>query len=171
MVASSNEPDRKSANRGLTVTRLIHAPPDLVFQAWTDPGQMAQWWGPKRFTNPVCELDVRPEGAIRIDMCAPGGAVYPMAGVYREIVEPEQLAFTGAALDAQGAPLCEVLVTANFLERGSATLLRVQTEVVKTTVAASAFLRGMLIAWPQSLERLDALVLRGEKRRNQARRH
>lgn len=169
-MATSNESDKKPTNRGLTVTRVIHASPEHVFQAWTNPQQLGQWWGPKRFTNPVCELDVRPEGAIRIEMRSPDGKVYPVTGVYREIAEPERLAFTGTALDAEGKPLFEVLVTANFLERDSLTLLRVNTRVVQTTGAASPFLKGMVTGWAQSLERLDMLLLRGEKRHSEARR-
>ena len=90
--------------RKLTLTRTLNAPRSLVFKAWTDPKQLAQWWGPKGFTNPVCELDLRVNGEIRIDMRAPDGKVYPMAGAYREIVEPERLVFTAAALDATGKP-------------------------------------------------------------------
>lgn len=170
MVASSNELDRKLANRGLTVTRVIHAASEQVFQAWTDPQQFGQWWGPKRFTNPVCELDVQPEGAIRIEMRSPEGAVYPVTGVYREIAEPERLAFTSAALDTEGKALFEVLISANFLERDSLTLLRVNTRVIRSTAAADPLIKGMVTGWAQSLERLDALLLRGEKRRSEARR-
>jgi hypothetical protein len=45
---------------------------------WTDPSHLAQWWGPHGFTNPVCEMDVRPGGALRIVMRAPDGTDYPM---------------------------------------------------------------------------------------------
>jgi DNA-binding transcriptional ArsR family regulator len=57
----------------------------LIQSAWRSGG------GPTGFTNPRCELDVRPGGAIRIDMRAPDGTVYPMSGVYQEIVEPNGL--------------------------------------------------------------------------------
>ena len=165
-----NEPAKEQAERGLTVTRVIPAPPELVFQAWTDPEKLAQWWGPKGFTNPVCEMDVRPDGALRIEMRAPDGAVYPMRGVYQEIVEPERLSFTSAALDPEGAPLFEVLTSASFLERGSKTILRVQTRIVKSTPAAAPYIKGMLLGWTQSLERLETFM-KGEKRKSEARRH
>jgi uncharacterized protein YndB with AHSA1/START domain len=85
----------------LVLTRVFDAPRELVFKAWTDPQRVAQWWGPRCFTNPVCELDVRPAGAIRIHMRGPDGTVYPMTGVY-QVVEPERIVFTSAALDAEG---------------------------------------------------------------------
>src|SRR5512144_2317401 len=75
----------------LTLTRTFDAPRERLFEAWTDPAHVAPWWGPECFTNPVCELDPRSGGAIRIDMRAPDGTVYPMAGVYREITAPSRL--------------------------------------------------------------------------------
>jgi uncharacterized protein YndB with AHSA1/START domain len=65
------------------MTRVLDAPRALVFRAWTDPALMAKWWGPSSFTNPLCELDPRPGGAIRIHMRAPDGTVYPMTGELR----------------------------------------------------------------------------------------
>src|SRR5579864_4389397 len=88
--------------RVMEMTRVFDAPRKVVFAAWTDPKQMAQWWGPTGFTTPVCELDVRPGGAIRIDMRAPDGTIYPMTGVYKEIVPPERIVFTAVALDKDG---------------------------------------------------------------------
>ena len=72
----------------LFLTRTFDASPDVVFKAWTDPTVLTQWWGPKGYTNPVCEVDPQPGGAIRIHMRAPDGTTYPMTGVYESIVEP-----------------------------------------------------------------------------------
>src|SRR3984957_63515 len=83
----------------LITTRIFDAPPEVVFRAWTAPERLKRWWGPKGFTNPVCEVDLRPGGAIRIHMRAPDGVVYPMTGLFVEIVEPERLMFTSSALD------------------------------------------------------------------------
>src|SRR2546425_3539495 len=53
----------RSVEKGsLVLSRLIDAPRELVFQAWIDPKQVKNWWGPHGFTNPVCEMDVRPGG-------------------------------------------------------------------------------------------------------------
>src|SRR3984885_10858283 len=79
------------------MTRVLAAPRGVVLRAANDQQHVAQWWGPTRFTNPRCELDVRPGGAIRIDMRGPDGTVYPMSGVYQEIVKPERLVFTSDA--------------------------------------------------------------------------
>ena len=69
-----------SDDHEFVITTIINAPRALVFKAWTDPKQMAQWWGPKGFTNPVCEMDVRPGGAHRIVMRGPDGTDYPIKG-------------------------------------------------------------------------------------------
>ena len=138
----------------LVLTRVFKAPRGPVFAAWTEPTQVAQWWGPNGFTNPVCELDVRPGGAIRIHMRGPDGTVYPMTGVYQEIVEPERLVFTSAALDESGKPLFDVLNTVAFVEHDGTTKLTVRARVVKSTAGAAPYLAGMEAGWTQSLERL-----------------
>ncbi len=141
----------------LTLTRVFDAPRELVFKAWTDPKHMAQWWGPKDFTNPVCELDVRPGGAIRIDMRGPDGVVYPMGGVFHEIVKPERLVFTSSAFkDEKGHPQLEVLNTVTFSEQNGKTILTLHAVVVKSAPAVAGALAGMEAGWSQSLDRLAA---------------
>jgi uncharacterized protein YndB with AHSA1/START domain len=140
--------------RELVLTHVFDAPRELVFKAWTDPKQVAQWWGPHRFTNPVCDLDVRPGGAIRIHMRGPDGTVYPMTGVYNEVVEPERLVFTSAALDADGNPMFEVLTTVTFAEQGGKTKQTMRARVIRSTAEAAPYIKGMEAGWTQSLERL-----------------
>jgi len=142
----------------LVLIRVFDAPCSVVFEAWTDPKHVAQWWGPHGFTNPVCEMDVRPGGAIRIHMRGPDGTVYPMTGVYQEIVERERLVFTAAALDEKGNPLFEVLNTVTFAEQGGKTTQTLRARVVKKTGGAAPYLDGMEAGWTQSLERLEAYV-------------
>ena len=50
------------ASRELVVTRAFDAPRELVFAAWTEPERLKRWWGPKSFTMPFCEIDLRPGG-------------------------------------------------------------------------------------------------------------
>ena len=74
-------------------------------------------WGPKRFTNPLCEWDARVGGAIRVDMRGPDGNVYPMGGAFREIVPPERLVFTTTAyFDNESNPMLENLNSVTFEE-------------------------------------------------------
>jgi len=158
MTTRKDNPAQETAPRELVIMRVLNAPRKLVWKAWIDPKHVAQWWGPKGFTNPVCELDVRPGGAIRIHMRGPDGTVYPMTGVYQEIVEPERLVFTSGALDKQGKPLFEVLTTVTLTEQGGKTTLTVRARVVKSTDEAAPYLAGMNEGWNQTLDRLTAYV-------------
>jgi uncharacterized protein YndB with AHSA1/START domain len=143
----------------LTMTRVFAAPRSLVFKMWTDPKHVSQWWGPHGFANPTCKLDLRPGGAIQIDMRGSDGAVYPMGGEFREIVEPERLVFTTTAVPGKdGNPQLETLVTVMFVEHEGGTKMTVHVRVTKVAPEASFALSGMEIGWTQSLERLADIV-------------
>jgi uncharacterized protein YndB with AHSA1/START domain len=146
--------------RTVVITRVFDAPRELVWKAWTDSKHMAQWWGPQGFTNPVCEMDVRPGGALRIVMRAPDGAEHPMKGVFREIVEPERLVFTAVAEDENGNPLLEALTTVTFAKQGGKTKLTVHACAVGLAAVAERMLEGMQAGWTQSLDRLEAHMKR-----------
>jgi uncharacterized protein YndB with AHSA1/START domain len=159
--------DRKPcAHRELTLTRVIDAPCEFVFKAWTDPTQMAEWWGPDGFTNPVCEMDVRPGGALRIVMRAPDGVDYPMTGVFHEVSEPERLVFTAAAEDHEGHALLEWVSTISVAEHGGKTKLTVQENAVALTAVGARMLEGMEPGLTQTLDRLEAHVAQARDRAN-----
>jgi uncharacterized protein YndB with AHSA1/START domain len=144
----------------LLITREFDAPRALVFKAWINVKQLAQWWGPEGFTNPVCEIDPRPGGAIRIHMRAPDGTVYPMTGEFREVVEPERIVFTSRAHeDESGDPVFEVLNTVTFSERAGKTVLALSAKPFNLRPGAEQYLRGMEQGWGQSIDRLAALVM------------
>jgi uncharacterized protein YndB with AHSA1/START domain len=149
------------AERELTITRVFDAPRVLVFQAWTDPKHLAQWWGPQGFTNPVCEFDARAGGALRIHMRGPDGSIYPMKGVIQEIVVPARLVFTNIAVDASGKHLLEGLTTVAFSEEQGKTKMTLHTRAVAVTEMAIAYLQGMEMGWTQSIDKLEAFVARG----------
>jgi len=142
------------AEREVVITRIFDAPRALVFKAWTDPKHLKRWWGPKMFTNPVCEVDARVGGAWRIVMRSPDGVDYPCGGVYREIVEPERLVFTNIATDNDGNPILDGLTTVTFEEQGGKTKLTLTTRAVALVDYAAAYLQGMEAGWTQSLESL-----------------
>jgi len=148
----------QSSEWDLVMTRVFDAPKELVFTAWTETRHVAQWWGPKGFTNPVCEMDVRAGGAIRIHMRAPDGVVYPMTGVFQEIAAPERLVFLCSALDDKGNSMFDVLSTVTFAEERGKTALTLQLRVIKATAAAPQYLKGMEMGWTQSFDRLGALL-------------
>jgi uncharacterized protein YndB with AHSA1/START domain len=78
-----------SAEKNLTIVRSVNAPRAVVFRAWTEVEQLAKWWAPWRFTNPVCKVDATPGGSILVHMQSAEKIVYPMDGAFHEIVAPE----------------------------------------------------------------------------------
>lgn len=141
----------------LDLTRVFDAPRELVWQVWSDPAHLAQWWGPNGFTNPVCEVELRPGGALHIVMRGPDGVDYPMDGVFHEIVPPEKLVFTSTVDDGPDVHF-EVLTTVTFTEQGGKTQLTLQARVVTATEAAAMYLNGMKEGWTQTLDKLVAYV-------------
>jgi uncharacterized protein YndB with AHSA1/START domain len=159
MTARKNNPTETATGKELVLTRVFDAPRALVFKAWIDPQHFARWWGPGKFTNPVCELDARPGGVIHVVMRGPNGVDHPMGGVFHEIIEPERLVFTTTAFfDEAGKPRLRVLNTVTFEETGGKTKLTLIARVVESTPEVAAPIAGMKEGWTQSLERLDVEV-------------
>ena len=86
----------------VTITRVLHAPRELVWRAWTEPERLARWWGPRGWSTDPADvtMDVSPGGAFRVRSVSDDGAPMTTAGVYREVVEPERLVFEEPAEDA-----------------------------------------------------------------------
>ena len=94
--------------RDLVVTRIIEAPIELVWKAWTDPLYVMRWWGPEFYTSPTCKIDLREGGKYLFCMRAPqdqGGQDMYTAGVYKKIVPMERLEFTQSLADKNGNPI------------------------------------------------------------------
>ncbi len=148
--------------RELTLTRVFNAPRELVFKMWIDGKHLAKWWGPKNHTNPVCEVDARPGGAIRIEMVGPDGIAIPSKGVFREIVAPERVVFTNAALeDTDGNPQIETVNTVTLTEQGDKTQMTLHVAVIKASPAISGSLAGINQGWNESLDRLEMALKSG----------
>jgi uncharacterized protein YndB with AHSA1/START domain len=146
----------------LVLTRVYDAPRALVFKAWTDPEFVAQWWGPKGFTNPVCEWDARPGGAILVHMQAPDGFVNPMKGTFYDVVEPERLVFyCSAHEDEQGTPAVENIHTITFAEQDGQTTMTLHTAVISIAPEIAFVLDGdMERGWNSSLDKLTETLAR-----------
>lgn len=82
------------SDREIVHTRLLDAPRELVWEAWTDPRHVAQWWGPNGFTNTIQEMNVTPGGVWRLVMHGPDGTDYPNRMTFHEVVRPERLVYS-----------------------------------------------------------------------------
>jgi uncharacterized protein YndB with AHSA1/START domain len=134
----------------LTITRVFEAPRELVWRAWTDPVQIAQWWGPRGISTPLdkIHLDLRPGGAASLVMVDDAtGEEYPNTGTYLEVVPPERLVWHDDGFaDGSGAGT----VTITFVDLGDATELTVHAVAdFSDTVRAQAE-----IGWGSSFDKL-----------------
>ncbi len=96
------------------VTRVIDAPREEVFRAWTEPDRIRQWWGPGEFTCPEAEVDLRPGGSYRLAMQPTAGEAFIVAGTYREVEPPARLVYTWRWETGPAADGSESLVTVEF---------------------------------------------------------
>lgn len=143
----------------VTIARTFDAPRELVWEAWTDTDQVAEWWGPEHFIVPRCELDVRPGGRYHIDMDEPDGTVYPDAGEYLAVDEPERLVMVGRVFeDGDGNPQLETRSTVSFEADGDRTHLTLVAEVLSATPDVADALGGMEMGWNQSFEKLAGFL-------------
>jgi uncharacterized protein YndB with AHSA1/START domain len=143
------------SERAILTTRVFDAAPEQVFKAWTDAKLLAVWWGPKGYTTPVCELNARPGGALRLRMRTPDGATLAMRGIFHEIVEPERLVLTTSAFgDERGRPRLKTKITVALVPQDGKTQLRLKAIVVRSKPEVAAAGIGTEEGWQQSLERL-----------------
>ena len=77
----------------IVITRAFDAPRAIVFEAWTKPEHLAQWWDPTGRPLAICEIDLRPNGAFRFVNGGPEGMNHPFTGTYREVAAPTRLVF------------------------------------------------------------------------------
>jgi uncharacterized protein YndB with AHSA1/START domain len=149
-----NDNDENWVGREFTFTREFDAPRELVFRACTEPDHLAQWWGPKGFSNPICQWDAKPGGEIFVVMRSPDGTDYPMGGKFIEVVPPHRLVNTTGALDEHGNLLFEILHTLTLAETAGKTTLKMHSKVIMATPGAGRFLGGFQMGMNLSLDRL-----------------
>ena len=155
---SAAAPAAPYGERTVTLTRIYDAPRELVWRAWTDPKQLAQWFGPRGFSSSVPELDVRVGGALRIVMHGPDGNDYPMKGVFSEVKAPERLTFSNIAIDTDDNHLLEGATTGILEEQGGKTKLTLHTYAKGMVPLAPQMLAGMEAGWSQSFDKLGELM-------------
>ncbi len=154
MSAASQNSVATAAGGEILITRVFDAPRQRVFEAWTQTGHLARWFGPRDFTAPVIEADVRRGGAWRICIRSPEGTEYWMHGVYREVAPPERLVFTHIWEEGHGAAGHETLVTLTFEDVGGRTRMTFHKAVLVSVAERNAQHAG----WSECLDRLDDYV-------------
>ncbi|MEV4517566.1 SRPBCC domain-containing protein [Dactylosporangium sp. NPDC049525] len=138
---------------GFTITRVFEAPRRLVFRAWTDPRQLARWFGPAGVTTPLStvSMDVRPGGVWQLRMIDDAdGAEYPVTFTCREVVEPERLVLSTPVPAGPDAVTGEALLTVTFAELGDWTEMTFHV----SGLAVSEENVGLECGWSSSFQRL-----------------
>ncbi|WP_274651176.1 SRPBCC family protein [Paenibacillus humicola] len=131
----------------LVASRVFDAPRDLVYEAWTNPEHLAQWWGPNGFTSTFHEYDLRPGGTWQFVMHGPNGVDYPNKSEFVEIA-PERI-----VLRHLSAPRFQI--TAVIEQLGGKTRLTFR-QLFETAAEFNAAKRFAPEANEQNLDRLGA---------------
>jgi uncharacterized protein YndB with AHSA1/START domain len=114
-----NKPGRETAGRKVIISRVIHAPCGRVYQAWTEPEQLAQWFSPEEIECRSLSAEVRVGGSFRIHMVSKTGD-HIAAGVYKQIIPNQRLQFTW---QWESYAMPESVVTVEFEDLGKTTRL------------------------------------------------
>lgn len=135
----------------LRLTRTLPAPPERVFQVWTDPLEIRRWAGPGDVVVRRAEVDLRVGGKFRTEMAASDGTIVRAIGVYRLVEPPKKLIYTWTW--ETSPPAGESMVTVEFLDRqGKTELVLVHSHLPDATIR-DRHERG----WTASLAKLGAL--------------
>ena len=152
-----------------TITHPVNAPRDFVWQAWTNPALIAQWFGPKGFTCKVLACDVRPGGSTHSYLKSPDGHEMWGKFVYRDVTAPSHLSWVHSFADAKGNvarhpfspnwPLTLFTTIALSEEKGK-TLLTLTWEPLNATETErhtfAEAMDGMKQGWGGTFDQLDA---------------
>jgi uncharacterized protein YndB with AHSA1/START domain len=141
---------KNRSDREIVNTRIFSAPREKVYAAFSDPEQLARWWGPKGFTNTIQEFDPRPGGNWRIVLHGPDGTDYPNEKKFIEVTEPERVVF-----DHLGPMMHQFQMTLLYDDLGGKTRV---TWRMRFTSADEVAKLGKIIAEAneQNFDRLEA---------------
>jgi uncharacterized protein YndB with AHSA1/START domain len=115
-----------TADREIILSRLFDAPRELVWEVWTDPNHVANWWGPNGFTSTIHEMDVRPSGVWHLTMHGPDGRDYPNKSIFKEVIKFERIVFSHGG-GTKGGPGANFEAIWTFEEQGGKTMVTIRS--------------------------------------------
>jgi PhnB protein len=155
------EEKSKTADREIIISRLLNAPVNLVWEVWTNPEHIMNWWGPNGFTNTIHSMEVKPGGEWSLTMHGPDGTDFKNKSVFKEIVKHKKIVY-------QHVSSPKFLTTVDFESQGNKTLIKWQMlfeskeqfmQVVKTFKADQGL--------KQNIDKLDHYINTQFKMRHQ----
>jgi uncharacterized protein YndB with AHSA1/START domain len=154
-------------DRTYVMERVFDAPRELVFEAYSTAEHLKNWWGPKGWTLPFCEVDFRPGGTWLYCMKGPVGSedgeMMESWGkaVYQEIIEPERIVYKDTFVDSDGSRVegtPEMLITVEFVEEEGKTRLISKTLFESAEQLQQVLEMGMEQGFSETLDRLEAYL-------------
>jgi uncharacterized protein YndB with AHSA1/START domain len=139
----------------IVIEREFDAPRELVWQVWTDPDEVAKWWGPEHFTTPreKIEFDLKPGGVSRLTMVGPDGEEYPNDGHFIDVEPPERLSVREEEIEHPQLESGET--TIEFLDLGGG---RTKVVVTSRLVASDEVPDLAHQGWNSQLDKLVVLL-------------
>jgi uncharacterized protein YndB with AHSA1/START domain len=143
------------AEHTIVIERELDAPRHLVWNVWTDPDEVAKWWGPEHFTTPreKIEFDLRPGGVCRLTMIGPDGEEYPSDGHFGIVEPPERLSLVEETTEH---PMIESgETTVEFIDLGAN---RTKVVVSSRMICVDELVPMAEAGWGSQLDKLEALL-------------
>jgi uncharacterized protein YndB with AHSA1/START domain len=137
----------------LRLKRILPAPRAVVYTALSDPGELARCWGPRGFTAPSVQFDLRVGGSYRIAMQPPDGDLFHLSGRVREVDPPARLAYT-FRWEPPDPDDRETVVMLSLGDRDDRTEIRLTQGEFATTERLALHEEG----WIESFERLEQVL-------------
>ena len=140
--------DQQPEKEFLVLKCHLDVTPAEAFRAWSDPTELAQWWGPEEGDKSVVvDIDVRPGGSYHIVTNALSGDEYDFSGEYREVVPNKKVSFTWATGHEKGSST----VTAELASEGDGTNLVLTHQGLATKEERDGCRKG----WQGALQKLE----------------
>jgi len=147
------------AERELTLTRLINAPREKIWRAWTEPEILKEWFCPLPWTVSAARMDVRPGGSSNIVMRSPEGQEFPNPGIYLDVVKNERLVFTDAFVKAwEPSGKAFMVGTITLENQGGKTLYTARVQHWTVADREAHEMMGFHAGWGKATDQLEALV-------------
>ncbi len=141
----------------IEITRVFDAPLALVWEVWTNPVHVKEWFGPHGFTTPLYETDLRTGGVMRYHMRAPDGSVFPSEGRFEEVVPHERIVVVGT-VEIAGNVEFTARTEARFSEANGRTTIAIRQTYTNVGPIGKQAIGGASIGWAQQFERFEAYL-------------
>jgi uncharacterized protein YndB with AHSA1/START domain len=148
----------RTEGRTFIAERLFDAPRELVFEVWTTPEHLQNWWGPRDWTLPFCKVDLRPGGVWHYCMRGPEGEESWGIATYKEIDPPKKIVYVDAFSDSDGnknEDMPEMLITTTFHDENGKTRISSSCEFATVEQLESLMQMGAIEGLEQTWDRLE----------------